>query len=59
MSETTERLRVPGNLYCGLAPGERPGRFWAVAEPFARSASGKIMRVDPARVVLLKGGSDD
>ncbi|MFJ8637320.1 hypothetical protein [Streptomyces sp. NPDC093568] len=65
MRETGERLRVPESVYRVLAPEIWPDRMWATPEPFARSANGKIMRgevaaaVDPGRVVLLKGGSDE
>jgi acyl-coenzyme A synthetase/AMP-(fatty) acid ligase len=62
-----EELRelVTAALRRALAPEKWPDRIWATPQPFARSANGKIMRgevaaaVDPARVVLLKGGSDE
>ena len=59
------RALVTAELRRALAPEKWPDRIWATPEPFARSANGKIMRgevaaaVDPARVVLLKGGSDE
>ncbi|MFK0157327.1 AMP-binding protein [Streptomyces sp. NPDC090493] len=58
------RALVTAELRGSLAPEKWPDRIWATPEPFARSANGKIMRgevaagVDPARVVLLRGGSD-